>query len=259
MNLLNGELAKRDWHVELTSPPISAAYPDYAHNEKLGSLASNNNELLADNEELLLRINKQLSSDEHEMDIKRQMEDIAKKETETRRLLEELNVDTVEDADDLHLQVVFDGDHFHVTMHLQHSGDDVLMIARRYTQRNVCLEFSMLIQLQYLCEVTGWDLAVVQQQLQSDLYRFYQNVNSSLRMESIPVQFHGYLVDKLITNNGAEGMDVETVENMLRAPVGQDPPKDMPNGHVLKVLTLRSRSGGLLKFAFATQRHKPNA
>lgn len=105
----------------------------------------------------------------------------------------------------------------------------------------------MQIPFALFSEVTGSHEDVVQQQLLNDRYKFFQQVKGSFHVERLPPQFYDMMEKKVLENEKPETLfTIAEIESMLSTAVDPNAVgKDFPHPHVLKVFTLRSKTGGI--------------
>jgi hypothetical protein len=116
----------------------------------------------------------------------------------------------------------------------------------------------MLLPLEVFCEVTSSDPEVVQHFLATDRYKFYQHINACFRIEQLPMHFYEQLVGIFIINEG-EGGDfaTEEMDKMLRTKPSSSAHfphiDELRYGYLLKIMTLRGKSGGNQQFSSKMQ------
>eukprot|EP00981_Chlorochromonas_danica_P012477 scaffold4991_cov156-Ochromonas_danica.AAC.5 len=199
------------------------------------------------NEEILLRINKMMSEDEYVSNALKKQLMLNRQAVEKEISPEDQLEDEVVLSEKLTIEVIMDGDNFYVTFDVKPSQREVSLNARKYLQRNIYKECTMQIPFALFCDVTGSHEDVIQQQLLNDRYKFFQQVKGSFHVERLPPQFYDMMEQKVLENEKPETLfTIAEIESMLSTAIDPNAGgKNFPHPHVLKVFTLRSKSGGI--------------
>lgn len=218
----------------------------------------NEEELLQNNEQILEGINKQLSVELLDIrEVRRQVEEKKRQKAAEDRLKAQALDAGLETSSpsgrELTMQIIVDGDHFHVNFYYQPVLQEAVLIARKYINRKSYQEYTLHIPISCLVEVCGWDDEGVVKLLTNDRLKFYQSIRDHFHVERLPSQYYDQVMQSAV-KGGKPGAftGVQQMEEVLRTAAAEsasnrplvEETNNVMTVHMLKVLTLRSRTKG---------------
>ncbi|RYH28958.1 hypothetical protein EON65_10230 [archaeon] len=235
------------------------------------SCATGEEQFLHDSENLLHLINKQMSIDYEEiMKMKRKQAQNMNTQLEQHEYEEDQFEDiasiTSMQVDDANtMEIIMEGQLYHINLVMKSNKSHLYFAARTFIDRDMYREYLIEISLDVFSEVTGLPLEVVLHYLAEDRHKFYQHIKAYFAVETIGAKHYDDLVDMLVLRDNKFMYSAEEMEEMVKSHQDYQSmsmrqkqliAEQSQYGYLLKVMVLRTKQKGLVKWAFPEQKKK---
>eukprot|EP01031_Cornospumella_fuschlensis_P033138 gene33138-40090_t len=254
-----------------SSDVIAVSKTESKEEEKVDSLAVGEEQFLQDSENLLHLINRQMSVDYEEiMKLKKLRTQSQGNPAETQEYCDEqfeevASIQSKHFDDANTMEIIMEGQLYHINLVLKSCRSHLYFVARSFVDRDMYREYIIEIPLDVFSDITGLPVEVVIHYLTEDRYKFYQHVKAYFGIETIGARHYDDLVDMLVLRDEKYEYTESEMEDMLKSIQDYQSmamrqkqliAEQSQYGYLLKVMVLRTKQKGLVKWAFAEQKKK---